>query len=301
MKKNYTLLILAAGMGSRFGGLKQLEPVGPNGEFIIDYSVYDALRTGFNKVVFVIKRENLEIFKETIGKRIEKHIEVEYVFQENSDWPEEYEIPSREKPFGTAHAMRSARHSINEPFVIINADDFYGANAYKKAVTFLSDIKEYKYALGGFPVKKTITKNGSVKRGICSVDENNILKNLLECRIETEDDGLVAYPLSEQNPFSISKNQLVSVNFFIFEPSIFKIIENNVADFFESNKDNLDTAEFFATDVLGKESAANNISIEVIDTDSKWLGVTYKEDKEEVVDEINKMIENGEYPEKLWK
>ena len=179
-----TLLIMAAGMGSRFGGLKQLEPVGPNGEFIIDYSVYDAIRAGFSKVVFIIKEENYKIFKETIGGRIEDKIRVEYVFQDIKDLPVGYECPKgREKPWGTAHAILAAKDIINEPFGIINADDFYGFDAYKKLAEFLSKNKTFnKYAMVGYKMANTLSKHGSVKRGVCEIKEGR-LNNIIECNV----------------------------------------------------------------------------------------------------------------------
>ena len=180
MNKDITLLILAAGMGSRFGGLKQIEPMGPNDEFIIDYSVYDALKAGFTKIIFLIKEENYEVFKETIGKRVEPHIKVEYCFQKNDNIPEGYEIPKeRIKPLGTAHAILCCREKINEPFAIINADDFYGRDAYFKASEFLKqsyENKEDKYGMIGYLIKNTITEYGAVKRGVCQVENNKLLK-----------------------------------------------------------------------------------------------------------------------------
>ena len=183
MKK--TLLILAAGMGSRFGGLKQIEPIGPNGEFIIDYSIYDAKQAGFTKVVFLIKEENYEIFKETIGKRVEKQIETEYAFQKNDNLPEEYQelLKARIRPLGTAHAILCAKDKINEPFAIINADDFYGRDAYQKASNYLDTIKENEYGLVAYRLGNTLTPNGSAKRGVCEVTDNNELIKLTESKV----------------------------------------------------------------------------------------------------------------------
>ena len=196
MNKDLTLLIMAAGMGSRFGGLKQIEPMGPNGEFLIDYSIYDAINAGFNKVVFIIKEENYAIFKETIGKRVEDKINTEYVFQDMNDLPEGYTKPEeRVKPWGTAHAILCAKDNIHEPFVIINADDFYGKDAYKVASNFLKNVKEgNNYCLVGYKVANTLTENGAVKRGICKLENGN-LTELIESNVEKIDGKIIAKPL----------------------------------------------------------------------------------------------------------
>ena len=190
MNKDLTLVILAAGMGSRFGGLKQIEPMGPNGEFIIDYSIYDAIKAGFNKVVFLIKEENYNIFKETIGSRVEKHIKVEYCFQNNENVPVFYEeLKERKKPLGTAHAILCCKDKVNEPFMMINADDFYGRDAYMKGAEFLRNInlesEVHQYGMIGYKVKNTITENGAVKRGVCKVENNELVK-LVESSVERD-------------------------------------------------------------------------------------------------------------------
>lgn len=188
-KENYTLLIMAAGMGSRFGGLKQIEPFGPNGEFIIDYSIYDAIKAGFNKIVFIIKKENLDIFKETIGKRIEQHVKVEYVFQELNDLPKGFSKPKdRIKPWGTGHAILAAKNVIHEPFAVINSDDFYGYDAYVKLIDYLKNIPKSdknQYLLVSYLVRETLSENGAVKRGICKID-NNKLVDITESNIKVE-------------------------------------------------------------------------------------------------------------------
>ena len=300
---NKTLLILAAGMGSRFGGLKQIEPIGPNDEFIIDYSIYDAIRNGFNKIVFVIKKENYGIFRETIGKRIEDKIETKYVFQDLNNLPNNYKCPEdRIKPWGTAHAIMCAKNVINEPFVIINSDDFYGLDAYKVISKFIDNSKDNTkehFGLVGYNVENTLTSNGSVKRGVCYA-KNNKLDKLVESKIEKIGNKVICEPLNGDNKFIVDSDTKVSMNMISFTPKIFKYIEDNFREFLDSNKENMLTCEYLIPDVLSKGIKENFCDVEVVNTNSKWVGVTYKEDKEDVVSYINKLIEEGKYPNKLW-
>ena len=300
MKK--TLVVLAAGMGSRFGGLKQIEPVGPNGEFIIDYSIYDAIRSGFDKVVFIIKEENYEIFKDTIGKRIENKVKVEYAFQKLDDIPSGYDLKDRVKPLGTAHALYSARDFINENFAIINADDFYGYDAINKAGEFLDknlvDSKEH-YALIGYNVINTITENGSVKRGVCNIS-NNALVSLDESKIEKTENGLKATSLITNKETYISDDTIVSMNLLGFPREFMDHIIDEFPSFLEENKENLESVEYLVPEVLSHQIKNNIASVEVIETSSKWYGMTYKEDKEEVENAIKDMINDGVYPSNLW-
>ncbi len=299
---NKTLVVLAAGMGSRFGGLKQIEPVGPNGEFIIDYSIYDAIRSGFDKVVFIIKEENYEVFKETIGKRIENKIKVEYAFQKLEDIPDGYDLKERVKPLGTAHALYSARDLINENFAVINSDDFYGYDAIKKAGKFLDNNlvsdKEH-YALIGYNVINTITENGSVKRGVCNID-NNTLVSLDESKIEKTERGLKATSLVTDKETYISDDTIVSMNLLGFPKEFMNHIVDEFPSFLEENKENLETVEYLMPEVLSHQIKSNKADVEVIETSSKWYGMTYKEDKEEVENAIKNMIDEGLYPSKLW-
>lgn len=299
-KKDLTLLIMAAGMGSRFGGLKQIEPIGPNNEFITDYSIYDAKRAGVNKVVFIIKKENLEVFENTIGKRIAESIPVEYVFQ--SDTLEvNGEKYKREKPWGTAHAILSAKDNIHENFIVINSDDFYGKEAYQVATGFFdSDRKQNEFALVGYKVANTLTENGSVKRGVCET-EANYLRTVVESKVERENGKIIARPLSGEEPFETSEDTLVSMNLFLLNPYIFTLIEEKLEDFINTNKDNLETAEYLIPDLIQTAIDEGKITMEVLETSAKWEGVTYKEDKESVVQAIQKMIKEGEYPEYLWQ
>lgn len=295
------LVIMAAGMGSRFGGLKQIEPMGPNGEFLIDYSVYDAIRCGFDKIIFIIKKENYDIFQETIGKRVENKIKVEYVFQEFTDVPEGLSIPQdRIKPLGTAHAIYCVRNVVKGNFAVINADDFYGYNALKQASDFLQKIED-KTQMGmvGYETGNTLTKNGSVKRGICQIS-NNYLTSLIESSIKEEDNTLIATPLNGDTPFKVTKDTIVSMNMFLFTPYIFEILTNDIVDFFKNTKD-LIKDEYLIPDVVFKNIKNNKITVKVLKTSSKWYGVTYKEDTDEVKESLRKLVENGEYPQKLWK
>ena len=300
--ENLTLLILAAGMGSRFGGLKQIEPIGPNGEFIIDYSIYDAIKAGFNKVVFIIKEENYDIFKETIGKRVEDKINVEYVFQKLTDLPEGYTCPEdRVKPWGTAHAVYAARNNINEPFAIINADDFYGYDAFKVIADFLKEeVKDNLYGMVGYKVKNTLTENGSVKRGICEIDETT-LKGIIESSVIEENGIITASPLDGGASFTVTEDRCVSMNMLGFNPNVFSYIEMNFPEFLDNNKNDILKCEYLIPDILTMASNENYAKTKVLPTTAKWEGVTYKEDKESVVNAIQKLVDEGTYPQNLWK
>lgn len=303
MNKDMTLLIMAAGMGSRFGGLKQIEPVGPSGEFMIDYSIYDAIKAGFNKVVFIIKEENYDIFEETVGKRIKNYINVEYCFQKINDLPAGYSVPSdRIKPWGTAHAILAAKNNISENFAIINADDFYGRDAFIEVAKFLktATVKTPKeYAVVGYNVLNTLTENGSVKRGICEED-CGYLKKLTESLVEKRENKIVAKPLDGSHEFEVSSNTRVSMNMFGFTPDLFNYIEDNFQTFLEENKNSLSTCEYLIPDLVEKAIKESYAQVKLLETTAKWQGITYREDKEKVVKEINKLIENNIYPSKLW-
>ena len=305
MNKDITLVILAAGMGSRFGGLKQIEPMGPNGEFIIDYSVYDAIKAGFTKIVFLIKEENYDIFKETIGARVEPHINVEYCFQKNDNLPAGYELPAdRVKPLGTAHAILCCKNNVHEPFMIINADDFYGRDAFMKGAEFLKELKNeepYPYGMVGYLVKNTITENGAVKRGVCKV-ENDDLKSLIESNVERQEDGtIMAAPLNGTTPFEVKEDDTVSMNMFCFKPDMLNYLDEHFMEFFNKNADNLEKCEYLIPDVLFKAIAEKYATAKVLKTTANWYGVTYKEDAESVMAALADMVESGEYPNNLWE
>ena len=302
--KDKTLLIMAAGMGSRFGGLKQIEPMGPNGEFLIDYSIYDAIRCGFTKVVFIIKKEIEEVFKETIGKRVEDKIKVEYVFQTLEDIPEGYTLPSdRTKPLGTSQAILAAREVIHEPFAVINADDFYDYDGFRVVSSFLDqeDPNARVYATVGYQVKNTLTEHGSVKRGVCE-EQDGYLTTMVESVIERDENGTItASPLSGAPSFTMQEDQYVSMNLFGFFPSIFNYLMEQFPTFLEENKDNLDKCEFLISESLHQMIEEKKAKVKVLPTVAVWQGVTYKEDKEAVVKALQKMCDENKYPQSLWK
>lgn len=302
MSKNLTLVIMAAGMGSRFGGLKQIEPVGPNGEFIIDYSIYDAVRAGFNKVVFIIKEENYELFKETVGHRVEKQIKVEYAFQKQDNVPKTVVIPKdRTKPWGTSHAILSAKNNVGGDFLVLNADDFYGSDAFYKVAEFFKEKHSgIEYAVIGYKIANTMSENGSVKRGVCEV-ENGYLKKLIESSVEKVEGKIIATPLNGSTPFEIKEDASVSMNMFCFTKDIFKYLEDNLVKFFEENKKDLSKCEYLIPDSVYNSIKEGIAKVKVIPTTAKWQGITYKEDKEKLVNEINKLIKENVYPQKLWE
>lgn len=296
--KDKTLLILAAGLGSRFGGLKQIEPVGPNGEFIIDYSIYDALRNGFNKIIIIIKEENYNTFRETIGKRIENKVKVEYVFQDMNDTPiKNNTLSNRTKPIGTAHAIYAARKVINEPFMIINADDFYGNEAYKAASEYLDSNNDlYEIGLICYDVINTITENGSVKRGICNIKDNYLLN--IDESIVIKNNNIEATSIETGKKSILNKDTKVSMNMMMFYPNIIKYIEKDFK-YFINNK-NLSTDEFLIVDVVSRCINRKDYKVKAIYTNAKWSGVTYKEDKEYVTKFIKNQIKESIYPNNLW-
>ena len=301
MKK--TLLILAAGMGSRFGGLKQIEPMGPNGEFIIDYSIYDAKRAGFDKVVFVIKKENYDVFKNTIGRRVEPHMETEYVFQKNDNLPERYReiLENRKKPLGTAHAILCAKDKVGEPFAIINADDFYGYDAYKKASDYLEHVPENHYGLVAYRLGNTLTPNGSAKRGVCEVNEKNELVQLTESKVTLDGDMVDVEPLEGGPSFRTNKDTIASMNFLLFTPDLFPTLEERFPTFLDEHQDSLDSCEFLIPIELNDLVDDGQITVDVLETSANWYGVTYKEDKELVTGAIKTLVKQRTYPNKLWK
>lgn len=295
-----TLVIMAAGMGSRFGGLKQIEPVNENKEFIIDYSIYDAIKAGFTKIVFIIKRENYDIFRDTVGKRVEKYIDVEYVFQELSNVPEGYKVPEdRVKPLGTAHAILCCKDVVKENFAIINADDFYGRDAFMVISKFLKENNDLsKYAMAGYKVINTLTENGSVKRGVCEV-KNNYLTKLIEASVEQVEDKVIASSLDGSESFEISKDAPVSMNMFAFTKELFNHLDEKFITFLDKNINDI-KSEYLIPDVVFELIKENKASVEVLKTDAVWQGITYKEDKEALVNGLKELTEKGEYPSKLW-
>ncbi len=294
------LVIMAAGMGSRFGGLKQIEPIHKNGEFIIDYSIYDAIRYGFDKVIFIIKKENYEIFKSTIGNRISDKIKTEYVFQSNDNVP--FEVPSdRVKPLGTAHAILCCKDTVKDNFLVINSDDFYGRDAFRVASEYLkSEHKSNEFGMVGYIVSNTLTENGSVKRGVCELKDGYIT-NLVESSVEKVNDKIIASPLDGRDSFEVNDDTLVSMNMFMFTPKIFELLESGFIEFYNKNVNNLLKCEYLIPEVVCNNIKKDKITFKAFKTTSKWMGVTYKEDKEVVVEGINSLVESGEYPDKLWQ
>ena len=296
-----TLLILAAGMGSRFGGLKQLTSVTDNGEFIIDFSVYDAVRCGFDKIVFVIKEENLEMFKKTVGSRFEDKIKVEYAFQKIDDLPDGFNAPEgREKPWGTAQAMLAARHIVKEPFAVINADDFYGRSAYSLLSKHLSATSEDKsvseYCMVGYILENTLTENGTVSRGVCKV-KDGYLEDVVErtkiCRaddIAVCDDGMA--------DTQIPLDAIVSMNCWGFTPEIFDKVYNGFARFLEKNANEM-KAEYYLPFAVRELMESGDCKVKVYNSEDAWYGVTYREDTASVVENLKKLKQNGVYPSVL--
>lgn len=290
MNKDITLVIMAAGMGSRFGGLKQMEPIGPGGEALLDFSVYDAKKAGFTKVVFVIKHAIEKDFKEIVGKRIESKIKTEYVFQEIDDLPDGFTAPAdRTKPWGTTQAILSCRGVVNEPFAVVNADDFYGYSAFKKMADFLKEDNA-DYAMVGFLLKNTLTENGHVSRGVCEVEDGKLKTvvertKIMDCKY-TEDDGETWTPLSPDT--------LVSMNLWGFRPDIFKYLERDFLEFLNTKID-VPKSECLLPTTVANTIKNKEKDVVMLVADEKWYGVTYKEDKPMVVEAIAKMVADGKY------
>lgn len=295
-----TLLILAAGMASRYGSMKQTEGFGPSGETIMDYSIYDAIKAGFGKVVFIIRRDFADSFKAAFDKKLEGKIAVEYVYQEMDSFVDKEDIPEgRQKPWGTGHAVLCAEGEINEPFAVINADDFYGADAFAKAFTFLTtDCNEKTAAIIGYPLNKTLSNHGTVSRGVCEVDGSGNLKSINErTSIAMKEDKI--YYEEEGRSVEVPHDSSVSMNFWCFHPSIFVTIKKLFTPFVKANKDNI-KAEFFIPIIADHFIKEEGGTVKVISTSSQWFGVTYKEDAPSVKASLDQLIDNGNYPASLW-
>lgn len=299
-----TLVILAAGMGSRYGGLKQVDPVGPSGETIMDYSIYDAARAGFDRVVFVIRRDFEEVFRKTIGAKYEGAVAVDYAFQSMDDLPIGYRVPdARSKPWGTAHAIRAARSVVHAPFAAINADDFYGRDAFQRLAAFLTRAvpapAKARYAMVGYKLAQTLSENGSVARGVCRVGADGVLRSI------TEMTKLVRVPGGAENredaaqPVALTGAELVSLNLWGFTPDLFAALEARFSPWLERNIGNAKAEWYipFVVDEMIRDGAAE---VEVLPTESSWFGVTYREDKPVVVSAVQALVGAGEYPVKLW-
>ncbi len=295
-----TLLVLAAGMGSRYGGLKQMDPMGPNGETVLDYSVFDAIRAGFGKVVFIIREDFAEAFKQGIGSRFSDRIEVDYAFQKLDDLPAPFSVPEgRTKPWGTAHAVRAARDVVKEPFAVINADDFYGQDAYRAAATFLRDAAPSHYAMVGYPLENTLSDHGEVNRGICSRDAAGLLANVEEyVNISRGDDTIVRGTALDGESKPIPDGTPVSMNFWAFTADFFGHLETHFTSFLES-QGNGGKTECYIPTVVDDLIRSGQADCRVLDTTSHWFGVTYPDDKPHVVASINRLISQGAYPSPL--
>jgi len=301
-----TLLVLAAGMGSRYGSLKQIDPIGPGGETIIDYSIYDAQKAGFGKVVFVIRRDIEADFREVFLSKFSDVIHVEYVFQELDKIPAGITVPpSRTKPWGTGHAILMASEIIHEPFAVINADDYYGADAYRKMTSFLSLMAEEKknineYSMVGYLLRNTMSEHGAVSRGICRLDQNSLLQEVTECTNIEYTHGGIAYHAKDETLVFLEGDTLVSMNFWGFMPSFFKHLADQFTEFIKQNYDQ-PKAEFYIPTVVDKLIKTGEARVKVLKSADQWFGVTYKEDKPVVIQKIMQLVKAGIYPEILWQ
>jgi NDP-sugar pyrophosphorylase family protein len=296
-----TLLILAAGMASRYGSMKQIQGFGPSGETIMDYSIYDAIRSGFGKIVFIIRKEFADDFRAIFDPKLKGRAETDYVFQDLGDFINGYTVPSeRSKPWGTAHAVLCAKNAIKEPFAVINADDFYGRDSFEKASLFLTkQCNKDLYSIIGYELSKTLSENGSVSRGVCVVDsESNLVSINERTKIYRDRDGRITYEEGDQK-FEVPQDSKVSMNFWCFDPSVFPFIEEKFAEFLSENGQN-PKSEFFIPIIGDRFIREGKGKIRIIPTSAQWFGVTYKEDAPEVQKSLNTLVSSGAYPSNLW-
>lgn len=307
MKKEPILVIMAAGMGSRFGGLKQIEPISDKGEIILDFSLYDAFMAGFKKAIFVIKRENEEDFRKLIDNGAAKYMKVDYAFQQLNDLPDGYSVPEgREKPWGTAHAVMAARHLADGPIAVINADDYYGPGAFQTIYGFLEgacDGEKYSYCMVGYDIENTLTENGFVSRGVCKTSEQGFLTEITERTKIQWKDGEIVYTEDDGKTWkNLPKGTTVSMNFWGFTPSMMKEMEAGFpAALDKILAENPLKGEYFLPGVVDRLLREGKAEVKVLKSRDRWYGVTYKEDKESVVSALQSMKDKGEYPDKLWK
>ena len=297
-----TLLILAAGMGSRYGGLKQLDPMGPNGETVLDYSVYDAIRSGFGKVVFVIRRDFADAFKSAVGEKFSARIEVAYAYQELADLPDGFSVPEgREKPWGTAHAIRAARNEIDCPFAVINADDFYGRDAYQQLADYFNrrdDEPELRTCMVGYRLENTLSEHGSVNRGLCLVKDGSLRGVEEHSTIANEKDGVIRGNNLTNQRVALQPSDIVSMNFWGFSPALFIALEAHFVTFLEAHGQE-STSECYIPTVIDELIRSEQTDCAVIQTSGSWFGVTYPGDKPFVQASIQALIEADKYPEKI--
>ena len=307
MKKEAILVIMAAGMGSRFGGLKQIEPISDKGEIILDFSLYDAFMAGFKKAIFVIKRENEEDFRKLIDNGAAKYMKVDYSFQQLNDLPDGYSVPEgREKPWGTAHAVMAARHLADGPIAVINADDYYGPGAFQTIYDFLEgacDGEKYSYCMVGYDIENTLTENGFVSRGVCKTSEQGFLTEITERTKIQWKDGEIVYTEDDGKTWkNLPKGTTVSMNFWGFTPSMMKEMEAGFpAALDKILAENPLKGEYFLPGVVDRLLREGKAEVKVLKSRDRWYGITYKEDKESVVSALQSMKDKGEYPDKLWK
>ncbi len=298
-----TLVVLAAGMGSRYGGLKQIDPVGPNGEIILDYSIFDALRGGFGKVVFIIRKDIEKDFRDVVSARWENRIQIEYVYQQLDAIPAPYTVPEgRTKPWGTGHAVMCAADKVKEPFAVINADDFYGREGYALLGKQLSENTDpAQFYMVGYPIRNTLSEFGSVSRGICELDADNNLKEVVErTKIEALGGGRAVFTDDDGNRVELEGNEISSMNFWGFKPSLFESMGDMFNEFLAKRGTEL-KSEFFIPSVVAELVHAGKASVKVLESPDAWFGVTYREDKPRVQADIKQLIADGVYPENLFQ
>ena len=294
-----TLLVLAAGIGSRYGGIKQIDGFGPNGETIMDYSLFDAIRGGFTKVVFIVREEILEIVREKFAPKAKGKIEIDFVIQEQNKFiPEQYQNAERAKPWGTGHAILCAKHKIDEPFVVINADDFYGKDSFESMAKFFTSDQSGSHAMVGYTLKNVLSLHGSVSRGVGETDANGFLKSVIERTTIVVENGRIISK-EKDGDVELSPDAPTSMNFWGFYPSVFKLTAEMFKDFVVQNHNNI-KAEFFIPLIVNDMIHENKGKVKVLGGGNVWFGVTYKEDKEAVSKKIKELIDAGQYPNKLW-
>jgi NDP-sugar pyrophosphorylase family protein len=297
-----TIIILAAGIGSRYGGLKQMDPIGPSGEFIIDYSVYDAIRAGFNKVIFIINHVIEHDFKATVGERVSKKINIDYTFQEIIDIPANIEInDERKKPWGTVHALLTCMNSVNGPFIAINADDFYGKESYRIISNHLDTMSsnDYDYCMVGYKLSNTLSSYGSVTRGVCKSSQNDYLNSIDEIQSIYRSNNKIFYEDDQDNRNELDKDTIVSMNFWGFTPTVFHLFKEEFIQFIQLHGNDL-KSELVIPTVINTLIEQDKIKVKALKTTSHWFGITNPADKEEVIAKLNALIKSGAYPDNLW-
>ncbi len=299
------LIVMAAGIGSRYGGLKQIEPIGPSGEITLDYSIYDARKAGFGKIIFVINKDIERAFRERIDQTLGQHYKTAYIYQDLDDLPGGFDVPrGRQKPWGTAHAVLSCKNLINRPFAVINADDFYGRAAFQALGKYLQGAKDrknrYDFCMVGYDLRNTLTEHGHVARGVCSVDQDGYLISIRERTRIKKFNGVVKYTENGETWIDISGDSLVSMNMWGFTPLMFAELGERFAQFLAENRGNLSTAEYFLPDVVNQLLVEKKAAVQVLRTQEKWFGVTYQEDVIRVKNAVQELILQGIYPKKLW-